>query len=242
MRGSRAILRATLAVAFAGVFAAAATPARAGLFAIIQPVKICAAACNEPIFDTEDLSDFFEREAGITLKVLAPRLLFRPDFATLTGTTLDRLLSRNLIGQTVAENGSAGGLPPELALEIYFSRASFFNIWGAAAGIGGDFGWVTTNNIVGGDLARRSAFQTQVMAHEIGHMLGLEHLLDLANIMHPSGGPSVELLDYELNEAQAAIARASRYVVDIPAPAALVLLLGALACLAPARFRKPAGT
>lgn len=72
-----------------------------------------------------------------------------------------------------------------------------------------------------------------VVSHEIGHNLGLDHLVEAQNLMQAGGSPD----DGErLNASQIATALASPFSVPIPEPAAITLI-GLAAVFFCARFR-----
>lgn len=67
-----------------------------------------------------------------------------------------------------------------------------------------------------------------VLAHEIGHNLGLDHLEEAENLMQAGGDADP---GQRLNAAQISTALASSFSVPIPEPATIALLVcgGALA-------------
>jgi hypothetical protein len=77
-----------------------------------------------------------------------------------------------------------------------------------------------------------------VLAHEIGHNLGLEHNTIDENLMRSGAG-----LDGErLNAAQIALSRSSQFVVPVPEPGAWVLLLVGLGVIVAIRRGRRAAT
>jgi hypothetical protein len=68
-----------------------------------------------------------------------------------------------------------------------------------------------------------------VLAHEIGHNLGLSHISLAENLMQPGGSPSP---GQRLDSAQIGTARSSAFAVPVPEPSSLLLLALGLALLA----------
>jgi len=87
------------------------------------------------------------------------------------------------------------------------------------AGVAG-LGWNGIAFYIGTDLMSWSSWPTigRVLAHEIGHNLGLPHYDEIVNLMSTSGG------NFYLTQAQIDTARNSVFAVAIPEPATLVLL------------------
>lgn len=75
-----------------------------------------------------------------------------------------------------------------------------------------------------------------VLAHEIGHNLGLDHIIDSQNLMQAGGSPDE---GERLNASQINTALASAFSVPIPEPATLVLIAlgGFLLCAASRKVR-----
>lgn len=90
---------------------------------------------------------------------------------------------------------------------------------------------------VGGSLPSFTGGQeaiASVVAHEIGHNLGLPHLVEAENLMQSSGSQSQ---GERLNDAQIQIALADNLTVPIPEPATLPIFAAALLLLARRRRR-----
>ena len=77
----------------------------------------------------------------------------------------------------------------------------------------------------------------KVVSHEIGHNLGLFHFEDVPNLMQANGATG----EARLIAAQIATARASQFVVAVPEPTSLALVVCVVACvvLSRRRFVKP---
>lgn len=78
-----------------------------------------------------------------------------------------------------------------------------------------------------------------VLAHEIGHNLGLPHIVEVENLMQAGGSSN---LGERLNSAQISTARASSLAINVPEPTAtsVLVVLGVVATAARRRGRAAA--
>ena len=210
--------------------------------ATLQPIAICdGPSCSATVFDAAKLQQFWQVQAGIRLDILPQRILDSFQFKTLTLTELSLLLgSPQLVLQSTPADPNGPAQASATALTAWFALAGFTNIFGAT-NLDTNIAWVTSSPVFA-QAALMAELQTYVLAHEIGHMLNLPHVADLTNLMNPSAVLSIDLDDYSLTADQVSLARASRFVIDVPdgvaEPGTAALLIVGLAFLGGARRRR----
>jgi hypothetical protein len=203
-------LRLSTVIATAGcalAFGAALGPARASSINI-QPVSIClddGTSCGSLAYDATALQNFWQNQAGLTLNILPSRTFNSTTFQTMNNQTeLDALLFTNVDPNAPTNFTSS-------PITIWFSS-------GFTPGLGlqgGNRSWVNSD--------QSTDFMTLIFAHQLGHNLGLVHVVDPSNIMTPvlgSGG----LGEYHLTAQQVSTILGSNLVsadnpVAVPGPA-----------------------
>ncbi|HSK09172.1 MAG TPA: PEP-CTERM sorting domain-containing protein [Vicinamibacterales bacterium] len=221
MRAPRRLLPLLLScpLYLAGPPDAAADP----LYLNIRPIQVCddlGLACANPgrlLF--EDITRAIWEQADIWLNVLAWERL---DAASLLATTFDRIVTE--------------GQPPAIG-------PSVINVWfvNQIVACSSEIFTYGCGRQGGGGLAiSDSVFQvgrTDTLAHELGHNLGLAHVLDPLNVMAYGDIRLVPLLVSQvypigslgrLTANQVVLARASEFVTThpVPEPASILLVLG----------------
>ena len=145
------------------------------------------------------------------------------------------------LSAVVSAANSAGGIldsDPNVLNMFFVEIAAGFSQLGnnSAAGLA----FVNGNGVtqyVGGNLPGFTAGQeviASVVAHEIGHNLGLPHITEAENLMQAGGSPNQ---GERLNAAQIQIALADNLSVPIPEPSTLPILAAGIFLLARRRRR-----
>lgn len=205
-----------------------ATPAAAALIVDIQPVSVCmddGTSCGALSYDADELKTFYLNEANITLNILPSRTFNSTTYQTMDDLTeVNNLLFAN---PSLDPSGPSGFFSSPITLWFANGSAGVSPTLGLAV-INGNRAWVDST-LVGVD-------ETVIMAHELGHTLGLQHVFDPANLMFPSDVPGTDLLSLILDSAQKTTIQASQFVyagtAPIPLPSTLLLLVSGLAALA----------
>ena len=179
------------------------------------------------------LIDQIWAQAGIDIEFLAPHF-WNSTFANIgSATTVVARPSNDLFTIRTAGDATAGvGNTDPLVIDMYFLRAAAgFMVLSAntAAGLavlGGNGITAFVGSNLPGFLGGREVIAS-VIAHEIGHNLGLDHLAETENLMQASGNGE------RLNAAQISAALLSNLSVPlaVPEPATFLLLSLALPLL-----------
>jgi hypothetical protein len=176
------------------------------------------------------LIDQIWAQAGINIEWLAPNF-YNNTFANIGSAT--GVVARPTGDlSTIVANGNAAGVgnPNPLVIDIYFVRASAgfevlsLNQVAGLAFVGGN--GITAyvgSNLLGFQLGLEAI--ASVIAHEIGHNLGLPHIVEVENLMQASGSGE------RLNAAQILTSLNSNLSTAIPEPSTYLLISSALLLL-----------
>jgi Metallo-peptidase family M12B Reprolysin-like/PEP-CTERM motif len=184
----------------------------------------------------EGLVDDIWAQAGIDI-AFQPGVVSYDDSFALTGTSSPRPTSD--LTQIVLDANAAGNVldPDPLVLDVFFVEVVpgfSFTSDNTANGLA----YVGANGIAMFTGSSLLTFQTgreavaSVLAHEIGHNLGLSHVVEDENLMQAGGSPN---LGERLDATQISTALSSAYstlIVPVPEPSPALLLAVGLALLA----------
>lgn len=178
--------------------------------------------------------DLIWSQAGIDVDWLAPNL-WDDTFVNFGSFAPNQVRPQSDLGQILLNGLAQGKANPDASvLNMYFVEVvpgfsqrslltanglAIFDGNGSALHIGDDLpGFLFSGEPLGQQLAAK------VIAHEIGHNLGLDHLGEAENLMLAMDG--VPPVNARLNAAQIAIARESSFaVIAIPEPTTFTLLV-----------------
>lgn len=182
------------------------------------------------------LIDQIWAQAGINVEWLAPNF-YNNTFANIGSATPGSpgtARSTNDLGTIVAAGDIAGvGNSNPLIIDIYFVRAAAgFQVLGlnSAAGLAFVGGNGITAYVGSNLLTFQSGLEAiaSVIAHEIGHNLGLPHIVEAENLMQAGGSPNE---GERLNAAQITTSLASNLSTSVPEPSTYILISLALPIL-----------
>ncbi len=167
-------------------------------------------------------------QAGIEV-IWQPPDFWDDDFANIGTPGMNNPRPNSDLGQVVADAGMAGFLDPNpnvinmffVEIAAGFSNVSENTVNGLAFVGGNGITQHVGDNLPGFLLGREAV--ASVIAHEIGHNLGLFHIVEAENLMQAGGSPNQ---GERLNAAQIAIALNSQFVQAIPEPGSGLLLVG----------------
>lgn len=191
----------------------------------------------------EGFIDEIWAQAGIDVNFLAPNFL-DSTFVNNGDSGSGRRPTSDL-GETIRIGNNAGVTAADPAINIFFvQHAAGFELLGAnsAAGLartpGNGISQYVGTNLLTFDRGR--GVIASVVAHEIGHNLGLEHIVLAENLMQTSASPNQ---GERLNAAQIRTALNSEFTTGltaVPVPAAAWLFGSALLGLAGLRRKRRA--
>ncbi len=176
-------------------------------------------------------------QAGIQISFQAPEY-WNNTFANV-GSSSPRPTSD--LGTIVANAMPAGHIDPDPnVINMFFVEiAAGFDDVGENAANG--LAYIGGNGItqhVGDNLVTFKPGQevvASVVAHEIGHNLGLVHIVESENLMQEGGAPNP---GHRLNASQIAVARGSSFSTAVPEPGSALVLAGLTGMLALRRRRQ----
>lgn len=170
-------------------------------------------------------------QAGIEV-IWQPPSFWDDDFANIGTPGMNNPRPNSDLGQVIANAGMEGGLldPNPNVINMFFVEiAAGFpdlndNTANGLAFVGGNGITQHVGDNLPGFLLGREVVAS-VIAHEIGHNLGLFHIVEAENLMQAGGSPNQ---GERLNAAQIAIALNSQFVRAIPEPGSGLLLVGVI--------------